>query len=148
MRFMTMQSPHKTGVAGLLAAGLAFVSACSSPQPTESLVGAGVTAFEGARVIVGDGSAPIENATILVRESRIEQVGPADQVQVPEGAARVNLAGKTVMPGILDAHVHLRSQSRDTLIEDLQRRAYYGVVAAVAWDRIRATFRTRSGTRA
>ena len=51
---------------------------------------------------------------------------------MPEGAARVSLAGKTVMPGILDAHVHLRSQSRDTLIEDLQRRAYYGVVAAVS----------------
>jgi imidazolonepropionase-like amidohydrolase len=89
-------------------------------------------AFEGARVIVGDGSAPIENATLIVRESQIVQVGPAGQVQVPEGATRVNLAGKTVMPGILDAHVHLRSQERDTLIEDLQRRAYYGVVAAVS----------------
>jgi len=133
MRFMTTDSPHKTVVAGLLAAGLVFVSACSSSsQPEQAAAGAGVTAFEGARVIVGDGSAPIENATILVRESRIEQVGPADQVQVPEGAARVNLAGKTVMPGILDAHVHLRAQSRDTLIEDLERRAYYGVVAAVS----------------
>ena len=57
-------------------------------------------------------------------------MGPAGEVQVPEGATRVNLAGKTVMPAILDAHVHLRSQMRETLIEDLQRRAYYGVVAA------------------
>ena len=132
MRFTNVHSPHKTSVAGLLAAGLVFVAACSAPQNTQAPAGAGVTAFEGARVITGDGSAPIDNATILVRESRIEQVGPAGQVQVPEGAARVSLAGKTVMPGILDAHVHLRSQSRDTLVEDLERRAYYGVVAAVS----------------
>jgi imidazolonepropionase-like amidohydrolase len=132
MRFMNMHSPDKTFVAGLLAAGLVFAAACSAPQNTQAPEGGGVTAFEGARVITGDGSAPIDNATILVRESRIEQVGPAGQVQVPEGAARVNLAGKTVMPGILDAHVHLRSQSRDTLVEDLERRAYYGVVAAVS----------------
>jgi imidazolonepropionase-like amidohydrolase len=132
MRFMHSHSPGKPFGACLLAAGLMFVAACSSPQPEQAQAGAGVTAFEGARVIVGDGSAPIENATILVRDSRIEQVGPADQVQVPEGAGRVNLAGKTVIPGILDAHVHLRSQSRDTLVEDLQRRAYYGVVAAVS----------------
>jgi imidazolonepropionase-like amidohydrolase len=44
----------------------------------------------------------------------------------------VSLAGKTVMPAILDSHVHLRSQMRETLIEDLQRRAYYGVVAAMS----------------
>jgi len=132
MRFMNMHSPDKTFVACLLTAGLVFAAACSAPQNTQAPAGAGVTAFEGARVITGDGGAPIDNATILVRESRIEQVGPAGQVQVPEGAARVNLAGKTVMPGILDAHVHLRSQSRDTLVEDLERRAYYGVVAAVS----------------
>ncbi|MBI2185919.1 MAG: amidohydrolase family protein [Acidobacteria bacterium] len=147
MRFMTIHSPgktvppHRAGVrgggpvvAGLLAAGLVFAAACSSsaPEQAPAAAGAGVTAFEGAQIIVGDGSAPIENATILVRDSRIEQVGPSGQVQVPEGATRVNLAGKTVMPGILDAHVHLRSQSRDTLVEDLERRAYYGVVAAVS----------------
>jgi len=133
MRFMTMHSPHKTLVAGLLIAGLAFATACSSPQPEQAAGGggAGVTVFEGARVIVGDGSV-LDNATILVRESRIEQVGPAGQVQVPEGAERVDLAGKTVIPGIIDGHVHLRSQSRDTLIEDLERRAYYGVVAAAS----------------
>ena len=113
----------------------AFVAACGqteSTQQTQTAAAPTATVFEGARVIVGDGSAPIENGTIVVRESQIVQVGPAGQVQVPEGATRVNLAGKTVMPAILDAHVHLRSQMRETLIEDLQRRAYYGVVAAVS----------------
>ncbi len=132
MRFIHLNSRQRIVNAGLLLAGLSFVAACSSPQNTQPAEGANVTVFEGARVIVGDGSAPIENATIVVRDTQIEQVGPAGQVQAPAGAARVDLAGKTVMPAILDAHVHLRSQMRETLIEDLQRGAYYGVVAAVS----------------
>ncbi len=92
-------------------------------------VRAQVTAFEGARLIVGDGSAPIANATIVVNGARIVQAGPAASVQVPAGATRVNLAGKTVMPMILDTHVHL-STTRDGIIRDLKQRAYYGVSAA------------------
>jgi len=88
-----------------------------------------VTAFEGARVIVGDGRAPIENATIVVNGARIQQVGPAASVQVPAGATRVNLAGKTVMPMIVDTHVHL-TPNHDGLVRDLKQRAYYGISAA------------------
>ena len=131
MRFMNTHSRERTFLTGLLGMGLLLGAACSTPQSTDTpQAGAGVTAFEGARVVVGDGSAPIENATIVVRDTRIEAVGPAGSVQVPEGAGRVDLSGKTVIPGIIDAHVHLRSESRDTLVEDLERRAYYGVVAA------------------
>jgi imidazolonepropionase-like amidohydrolase len=88
------------------------------------------TAFEGARVIVGDGRV-IENATIVVSGDRIAAVGAAGQVQVPAGAARQNLAGKTVMPMLIDAHVHL-SPARDALVRDLRRRAWYGVSAAAS----------------
>ncbi len=91
----------------------------------------GTTAFEGARVIVGDGSAAIENATILVNGGRITQVGRAATVNVPAGAARVSLAGKTVMPTIVDAHTHL-GQTRDDLTADLRRRAYFGVGATLS----------------
>ena len=52
-------------------------------------------------------------------------------VKIPAGAARVDLAGKTVMPAIIDSHVHL-SDNRDALVQDLQRRAYYGVAAAMS----------------
>jgi imidazolonepropionase-like amidohydrolase len=52
-------------------------------------------------------------------------------VKAPAGATRVDLAGKTVIPAILDSHVHL-STTRDGLIQDLQRRAYYGVGAAMS----------------
>jgi imidazolonepropionase-like amidohydrolase len=90
-----------------------------------------VTAFDGARLIVGDGRAPVENATIVVSGGRITQVGRSGDVTVPSGALRVNLAGKTVMPAIIDTHTHL-SQTREALVQDLQRRAYYGVSAAMS----------------
>jgi len=91
-------------------------------------VRAQVTAFEGARLIVGDGRAPIENATIVVDGAKIVQAGPAATVKAPTGATRVNLAGKTVMPMILDTHIHI-SQTRDAIIRDLKQRAYYGISA-------------------
>jgi imidazolonepropionase-like amidohydrolase len=90
-----------------------------------------VTALEGVRVIVGDGRAPIENATIVVSSGRIAQVGPSASVRVPAGAVRVNLAGKTVMPTIVDTHVHL-STAREALLTDLRRRAQFGVGAAMS----------------
>src|SRR4029453_18833360 len=89
----------------------------------------GVTVFEGARVIVGDGRAPIENASFIVNGARFQQIGAGSNVSVPSGAARVSLAGKTVMPAIIDTHTHL-SQTREMLLDDLRRRAYFGVGAA------------------
>jgi len=90
-----------------------------------------VTVFEGARVIAGDGQAPIENATIVVDGARITQVGRAADVKAPAGATRVSLTGKTVMPTIIDTHTHL-SQEREALTQDLRRRVYYGVSAAMS----------------
>jgi len=90
-----------------------------------------VTVFEGARVIVGDGRAPIENATIVVNGAKIAQVGRASDVKAPAGATRVSLTGKTVMPTIVDTHVHT-SQEREALTQDMRRRAYYGVSAAMS----------------
>ena len=89
-----------------------------------------VTAYEGARLIVGDGRV-IENATLVVEGAKIAQVGPTADVRVPAGATRVALAGKTVMPMIVDTHTHL-STTRDGLIRDLKRRAYFGVSAALS----------------
>ncbi|MGH6770713.1 MAG: amidohydrolase family protein [Xanthobacteraceae bacterium] len=89
-----------------------------------------VTAYEGARLIVGDGSV-VENGTIVVDGARIVQAGAAGKVKVPPKAKRVSLKGKTVMPMIIDTHVHL-SGKRETLIRDLKLRAYYGVGAAMS----------------
>jgi imidazolonepropionase-like amidohydrolase len=86
----------------------------------------GVTAYEGARVIVGDGRV-LDNTTLVVSGGKITQVGGT----VPAGATRVNLAGKTVMPMLIDTHTHL-STTRDKLVTDLRQRAYFGVGAALS----------------
>jgi imidazolonepropionase-like amidohydrolase len=87
-----------------------------------------VTAYEGARLIVGDGRV-MENATLVVAGDKIVRAGAG--AEVPAGATRVNLAGKTVMPMIIDTHVHL-SPTREALQLDLRRRAYFGVSAAMS----------------
>jgi imidazolonepropionase-like amidohydrolase len=104
---------------------LGFLAGLASPVSAQS-----VTAFEGARLIVGDGGV-VENATLVVEGAKIAQVGGTADVRVPAGATRVDLAGKTVMPMIVDTHVHL-SPTRDALIRDLKLRAYYGVSAAMS----------------
>src|SRR4030095_15266376 len=108
-----------------------------------------VTVFEGARVIVGDARPPIENASFVVSGGRFTQVGRAADVKVPAGAMRVNLAGKTVMPTIIDTHNHL-SQTREALIDDLKRRAFYGVSAAqsMGQDTADVPFQVREETNA
>ena len=90
-----------------------------------------VTVFQGARLINGTGSPAIENATFVVENGRFTQVGRSDAVKLPAGATRVDLAGKTVIPAIVDSHVHL-SDSREGIVQDLQRRAYFGVSAAMS----------------
>jgi imidazolonepropionase-like amidohydrolase len=112
------------GLAGVLIGVVPIFVAGQTPP-------AGTTVFEGARLIVGDGQAPIENGAFVVTGDRIVQVGRAGSLKVPQGAARVSLTGKTVMPAIVDTHTHL-SQTRDALTEDLRRRAYYGVSAAMS----------------
>ena len=106
-----------------------------------------VTVFEGARVIVGDARAPIENASFVVNGSRFVTVGRTGDVRAPAGATRVNLAGTTVMPAIIDTHTHL-SQTREALNDDLRRRAYFGVGAAMSLgqDTTDASFQVRSQT--
>lgn len=89
-----------------------------------------MTAYEGARLIVGDGRV-IENATLVVDGAKIAQAGAATDVRVPAGATRVNLTGKTLMPMLIDTHVHL-SPTRDGIVRDLKLRAYYGVSAALS----------------
>jgi len=120
-----MRSVNVVGVAATLAFAVLAV-----PVPAQTPATA-VTVFEGARLIVGDEKAPIENATLVVDGTKITQVGSAADVRVPAGAARVNLAGKTVMPLLIDTHVHL-SPTRDALARDLRRRAYFGVGAALS----------------
>ena len=86
----------------------------------------GVVALVGARVITMAGLKPgpiegtpgvIENATIVIEGNRITAVGPSASVQVPPGARRVDVTGKTIMPGIIDAHAHVGGESSGLLAQ-------------------------------
>jgi len=102
------------------------------------------TVFEGARLIKGDGSAPIENSAFIVTGDKLTQVGRRGELRVPAGAAQVDLTGKTVMPALVDLHGHIGYQNivegtmskstytRDNLIDHLERLAYNGVGATVS----------------
>jgi imidazolonepropionase-like amidohydrolase len=106
---------------GVLAVGTAVVL----PQSPAA------TAYANVRLIIGDGRPAIEDATLVVSGGRITAAGPSGQVQVPAGATRVSLTGKTVMPAIIDTHVHT-STTRDALVRDLQQRAAFGISAALS----------------
>ena len=64
-------------------------------------------AITHAVLIDGHGQAPIENATILIRNGKVEAAGPAAGRVLPKDAQVIDAAGKTVMPGLADMHVHL-----------------------------------------
>jgi imidazolonepropionase-like amidohydrolase len=106
------------------------VLAWAGPAALPSWGQTSVIAFEGARLIVGNGSV-IDNGTLVIDGARIVQAGRAADVRVPAAATRVSLTGKTVMPMLIDTHVHL-SPTREALIRDLRRRAYFGVSAALS----------------
>ena len=103
-----------------------LVAGCGGPE-----TGGEATVFEGARLIVGDGSAAIEDAVFVVEGDRITQAGQRADVEIPESATRVDLSGKTVMPALVNTHVHLAS-TRAERIDQLQHMAYYGAGLAVS----------------
>ncbi|HKT81605.1 MAG TPA: amidohydrolase family protein [Vicinamibacterales bacterium] len=100
--------------------------------------------YEGARLIIGDAAAPIENGAFVVQGGRITAIGPRASVTAPAGARRVDLTGKTVMPALVNAHVHFGYErytraggealpenfTPENLLDHLQREAFYGVGTA------------------
>lgn len=127
----------------ILSSCLIATVACSFHAYAQG-TGGGATLFEGARLIVGDGSAPIENSAFLVQGDSITWVGKRGERQPTAGATRVDLTGKTVMPSLIDGHNHIglvnvrdgsnakANYTRENLIDQLERYAYYGVSAGLS----------------
>lgn len=107
-----------------------LLPACSDPavENTEPVPVSNAIIYEGARLIVGNGNV-IENASFSVEDGVFVNVGPTAAMTTPAGATRVDLSGMTVMPALIDTHVHL-STTRDALIDDLTQRPRLGIVAA------------------
>lgn len=128
--------PSRMLVCSTLAFVLGSMTAFSQSKPP-----AGPVLYEGARLIIGDASAPIEDGAFVVQGGVISAVGKKGAVAAPAGASRVDLTGKTVMPAMVNIHSHVGYErfttaagesraenfTRDNLIDHLQRLAFYGV---------------------
>lgn len=121
------------------------LSACSSPPTaTQSTAQDGVTVLQNFTLIDGSGNPPAADSGLIIGEDgRISWVGPMAELDAPAGARTVDLAGKHVLPGFIDSHVHLglvqnqaqnaEFYSRESVEDDLQTYAAYGVTGVVVY---------------
>jgi len=129
-----MKLLHTMTISALLGC-VALASVGVQPAQTPPPDARRTKAFTGARVIDGTDRPPIDNATIIVSEGKIQSVAPAARAQVPGNAERISLEGKTVIPGLVNAHGHVGNTegmeqghySAANVARDLQTYAAYGV---------------------
>src|SRR5262245_24576891 len=118
-----------------------FLASCTLATHGQS--GASATVFEGARLITGDGSAPIEDSAFLVEGNQFTRIGRRGQFALPSGTRHISLNGKTVIPGKVDLHGHIGYQhgfdgtmakeyfTRESLMDHLTRLAFCGSIAVI-----------------
>jgi len=115
---------------------IALLVACVRSQ---SSAPSNTTIFDGARLIVGDGSAPIQDGAFVVQAGRIVSIGEKSAIKAPTGATRVNLTGKAELPTLINPHVHIgyegctswgpQNYTPQNVLDHLEREAFYGVSA-------------------
>jgi len=117
-----------TLLGGLLVAG------CEAPQPVPP---DGSVAFVGATLFDGTGGDAVDNAVLIVRDGRIVAVGAADTVEIPRGADRIDVSGKTIVPGLINTHAHVSAvkglegghYDEENLLRQLRLYARYGITS-------------------
>jgi Tol biopolymer transport system component len=77
----------------------------------------GSVALTGATAVTMRGDEVIGDATVVVTGNRIHAIGPSATVQVPADARVIDVTGKTIIPGLIDAHAHIRGMPRDVLVD-------------------------------
>ncbi|RXH56906.1 amidohydrolase family protein [Granulicella sibirica] len=122
----------------LLASMMLMMAQGTSP---EVVAGLGTTQITHVRVIDGTGRAPIENATVTLRDGKIAGIGPSGKTAV-KGAKVIDGMGKTVMPGIINAHGHLALvngtkndadyYTREHVLDELRQYERYGVTTMLS----------------
>jgi imidazolonepropionase-like amidohydrolase len=139
---MSMRAPLVAGMATAVCLGVA------------SLAQAQTTALLNARVIDGRGQV-LDRATIVVRDGKIVAFGQPAATTVPADAQKIDLAGTTIMPGIVNAHGHLTGANgmrnekdgytRENLIRQLDTYAKYGITTVFSLgDDLEAAFTLRN----
>ncbi|HKT82133.1 MAG TPA: amidohydrolase family protein [Vicinamibacterales bacterium] len=109
---------HAASIAFLLAVTLA---AAPFTQTAAGTAG-GTRAFTNFRLLDGTDKPAVANAALVVRDGKVMSIGAASSVTIPAEAERIDLAGKTVLPGLVNAHGHVSNPDRD-----LRTYAAYGV---------------------
>jgi imidazolonepropionase-like amidohydrolase len=119
----------KQGLTGILARS----AACAALLLATVAAQAAAVAFTNATVIDGTGAAPIANGVVILRDGKVAAVGPAASVPIPADAQRIDASGKTIIPGIINAHAHVDLDRRSTapprtqLTDQLALYARYGI---------------------
>ncbi|MXZ69967.1 MAG: amidohydrolase family protein [Acidobacteria bacterium] len=141
-----MTRVHRQGrpvavAAATLATAALLAAACGPGEPEMVEPTPGLLAFTGAKLITGEGDA-IDNGTMIVRDGMIEAVGAADAVEIPADAATVDLGGRTVTPGLVNAHGHVNNvrgleadpsfYTEEHVAEQLALYARYGVTTVAS----------------
>jgi imidazolonepropionase-like amidohydrolase len=114
----------------------AFIAAAWLATGTATVF-AQVKVFAGARIIDGTGAPAIAQGVLVIENGRVKAVGPVDRVRIPAGAQKIDVFGKTIVPGMINAHGHvgetqgLRSgaefYTEENVLRQLGLYARYGV---------------------
>lgn len=109
-----------------------FAAACQRTDTTSP-----VTVIEGATVIDGVSGQPIQDAVVVISSTTIQSIGTRGSVPIPDGAERIDAAGKTIIPGLFAMHTHVamgegmernpRFYNRERIQRDANAYLYYGV---------------------
>lgn len=111
------------------------LSACKSVEQVDSFI-----VFTGASIIDGTGSDPIKEGILIVSDGHVTSVGAKGTIEIPDRAMVVDVSGKTIMPGIINAHGHVGDvkgiegghYSKENVADNLAIYARYGVTTVVS----------------
>ena len=113
-----------------------WAEALKNSAPYHGLTGSGArwetpVVIRGARIITGEDTEPIERGTLVFEGERIVAVGRESDVQTPHGARNIDADGMTLMPGLIDCHVHLTGRWGYNLLDALQTSPSLGLLYSV-----------------
>src|SRR6266850_2435214 len=113
-----------------------FSALAQNQAPRQAAANQRPLVIRGGLLVDGTGAAPVPNSVIVVSNGRIQAVGREGTVTVPANATIIEAGGKTVIPGLVDSHVHLRNYHiQDYLYWELRQSVTWGIRPA-GWSRI------------
>lgn len=117
---------------------LVILLSCKSKEQSD--IPLQYTAYTGATIIDGNGGDPIHDGILLIQDRKIISVGLKENISIPENTTIVDVSGKTIIPGIINAHGHVGEvkgiegghYSKENINDNLSLYARYGVTTVVS----------------